>query len=96
MCLKPLISFADFSKSKYRFLMLFIAIALTTTVFAVNEIRTVGNSGADYNTLKAAFDAVNNGTLTGNVTLRIIANTSETVSAISMRHLLTLMVLIMW
>jgi len=49
--------------------------------FAINEIKTIGNTGADYTTLKAAFDAVNNGTLTGNVTLRIIANTTETTSA---------------
>lgn len=62
--------------------MLFVIITLTTPVFAVNEIKTVGNTGADYSTLKAAFDAVNNGTLTGNVTLRIIANTTETASAI--------------
>lgn len=62
--------------------MLFIAITLTTTVFAVNEIRTVGNSGANYTTLKDAFDAVNGGILTGNVTLRIVANTTESASAV--------------
>jgi hypothetical protein len=62
--------------------MLLALITLTMPIIAVNEIRTVGNTGADYTTLKIAFDAVNNGTLTGNVTLRIIANTTETASAV--------------
>ncbi|MFZ4707982.1 MAG: beta strand repeat-containing protein, partial [Bacteroidales bacterium] len=41
--------------------------------------RTVGTTGANYATLKAAFDAINAGTLTGAVTLQIIDNTTETV-----------------
>jgi len=82
MYFKPLISIANFTLGKYRFLMLFLIITLTTPVIAENEIRTIGNIGADYSTLKAAFDAVNNGILTGNVTLRIIANTSESTSAV--------------
>lgn len=62
--------------------MLLLAIMLTIPVLAVNETRTVGNAGANYPTLKAAFDAVNAGTLTGNVTLQLIANTTETSSAV--------------
>ncbi|MFZ4581801.1 MAG: T9SS type A sorting domain-containing protein [Paludibacter sp.] len=58
------------------------AISLNVSVFAINETRTVGNTGANYATLKAAFDAINAGTLTGNVTLRIIANTTETSTAV--------------
>jgi photosystem II stability/assembly factor-like uncharacterized protein len=46
-------------------------------VQAANETKTVGASGADYATLKAAFDAINAGTLTGNITLQIIASTTE-------------------
>lgn len=44
--------------------------------------KTVGTIGADYATLKLAFDAVNSGTLTGAVTLQVIDNTTETVSAV--------------
>jgi len=62
--------------------VLFLLITCSFSVFAANEIKTVGNTGADFSTLKSAFDAVNSGTLTGNVTLRIIANTTETTSAI--------------
>lgn len=61
--------------------MLFLLITLGYPVYAVNEIRTVGNSGANYSTLKNAFDAINAGTLTGNVTLRIVSGTTETATA---------------
>lgn len=45
--------------------------------------KTVGASGADYSTLKAAFDAINDGTIkTGVITLQIIAGTTETASAV--------------
>lgn len=44
--------------------------------------KTVGATGADYTTLKAAFDAVNSGTLTGTITLQVIDNTTETSSAV--------------
>lgn len=81
MYFKPIISFRRFISNSCRILMLFTMITLTATVFAVNEIRTVGNVGANYATLKAAFDAINAGTLTGNVTLRIISNTTETTTA---------------
>ena len=82
MYFKPIISFANFTKSKSKIAVLLLAIVLNVSVFAVNETRTVGNVGANYATLKAAFDAINAGTLTGNVTLRIIANTTETSTAV--------------
>lgn len=40
-------------------------------------IKTVGTTGADYATLKLAFDAVNAGTITGAVEFQIIDNTTE-------------------
>jgi hypothetical protein len=46
--------------------------------------KTVGNTGADFTTLKTAFDAINantGGVYTGVVTLQIIASTTETSSA---------------
>ena len=44
--------------------------------------KTVGATGADYATLKLAFDAVNSGTLTGTITLQVIDNTTETAAAV--------------
>ena len=44
--------------------------------------KTVGAAGADYATLKLAFDDVNSGTLTGTITLQVIDNTTETASAV--------------
>lgn len=41
---------------------------------------TVGSSG-NYTTLKAAFDAINAGTITGVITLQIISSTTETATA---------------
>jgi len=42
--------------------------------------KTVGTSG-NYTTLKAAFDAINNGTITGSITLQITSNTTESATA---------------
>jgi hypothetical protein len=56
----------------YIFLVLFIPLSLLSQV-----TRTVGTTGANYSTLKLAFDAINAGTLTGNITLQIIDNTNE-------------------
>ena len=58
---------------------LFLIITLPTVLFS--QAKTVGNTGADYSTLKAAFDAINAGTLTGSITLHIIDNTTETATA---------------
>ena len=55
-----------------------------TALFHVNAqtTKTVGGAGADYSTLKSAFDAVNAGTITGAINLQITGNTSEAASAI--------------
>jgi len=45
-------------------------------------IKTVGTTGADYTTLKGAFDAINAGTITGTITLQIIDNTTESAAAV--------------
>ncbi|MBK7212208.1 MAG: T9SS type A sorting domain-containing protein [Bacteroidales bacterium] len=47
-----------------------------------NATKTVGASGADYSTLKLAFDAINAGTINGDITLQIIGSTTETSSAV--------------
>ncbi|MFZ4723927.1 MAG: T9SS type A sorting domain-containing protein [Paludibacter sp.] len=44
--------------------------------------KTVGGAGADYSTLKSAFDAVNSGSITGIIELQITGSTSETSSAV--------------
>ena len=81
MFYRSIILIVDFALSKFRFLMLLTLTILNLAAYAANETKTIGTTGADYPTLKAAFDAVNNGTLTGNITLQIIANTSELGSA---------------
>ncbi len=64
------------SPQKHFLLILF---TLLSASFSYAQItRTVGQSGGDYPTLKAAFDAINNTTLTGDVSLEIIDNTTET------------------
>jgi hypothetical protein len=64
-------------------LAVLIAVCLFCGNYSFAQItKTVGNTGADYTTLKAAFDAINNGTLTGSITLQIIANTTEASSAV--------------
>ena len=59
--------------------ILFIGLA---TLANAQTIKTVGVTGADYSTLKGAFDAINSGTLTGSITLQVIANTTETTTAV--------------
>lgn len=55
---------------------------LTFSYFkSIAVTATVGGTGSNFATLKAAFDAINNGTLTGNVILQITGNTTETSSA---------------
>ena len=45
--------------------------------------KTVGATGADYSTLKLAFDAINSGAInTGTISLQIIDNTTETATAV--------------
>jgi hypothetical protein len=62
------------SKSLF-FALLFLVGQFSFQASAI--IKTVGAAGADYATLKLAFDAVNAGTLTGNVDLQIVDNTTE-------------------
>ena len=56
----------------FMFLVMFVQ-----TAKAANETKTVGTTGADYATLSAAFSAINSGTLTGAITLKIIDNINE-------------------
>jgi hypothetical protein len=62
-------------------LYLLLLFTIPATSFA-DATKTVGASGADYSTLKAAFDAINAGSITGVITLQIIDNTTETASAV--------------
>jgi gliding motility-associated-like protein len=65
-------------KSSQKIIFLaFLFLAVIQQVFSA----TVGNPGGTYKTLKAAFDAINNGTLTGAVTLQIVDNTVEPLTA---------------
>jgi len=63
-----------------------LALLLFTGFSSVNAVaqvtKTVGTTGADYSTLKLAFDDINAGTLTGAITLQVIDNTTETASAV--------------
>ena len=43
--------------------------------------KTIGGTGADYATLKSAFDAINAGSITGEIILQITGNTTETANA---------------
>ena len=65
-------------------LLLFL---VTVTLLAGRPVgaqttKTVGGTGANYATLKLAFDAINTGTITGAITLQITGSTTETVSAV--------------
>jgi len=68
---------------KYLLKLLF-AFTLASMIMMQNinaqTTKTVG-SGGNYATLKAAFDAINAGTITGAITLQIISNTTETATA---------------
>jgi hypothetical protein len=57
---------------------------LTFCVFHVHAqtIRTVGGTGANYSTLKLAFDAINSGAIKGTIQLQITGNTTESSSAV--------------
>ncbi len=56
-------------------------LTLISMVVSAQTTKTVGGSSANYRTLKAAFDAVNNGVLNGNIVFQIIANTTESATA---------------
>lgn len=65
-------------RSLFLFAVLLLCIAATKS----QTVKTVGISGADYTTLKLAFDAINAGTITGNIELQIIDNTTEAAIAV--------------
>jgi len=64
------------------FFIHFIVFFLTALTATAQTIETVGSSGATYTTLKGAFDAINSGTLTGSISLQVVAGTTETVTAV--------------
>ncbi len=56
-------------------------LVLITGITSAQITRTVG-AGGNYETLKLAFDAINTGTLTGDVTLNIISDITDNNSAV--------------
>ncbi|MEI6682307.1 MAG: hypothetical protein WCO44_06750 [Bacteroidota bacterium] len=63
---------------------LLCAVTMICLLWAHNGLAqsTVGGVGANYSTLKAAFDAINAGTLNGNITLQITGSTTESASCV--------------
>ncbi|MEI6899089.1 MAG: hypothetical protein WCL00_04370, partial [Bacteroidota bacterium] len=63
-------------------IILFLNVLLALTVVSFGQTtKTVGGSGANYSTLKLAFDAINAGNITGVIVLQIIENSSEPTGA---------------
>jgi len=63
-------------------LLIAISILFVLIEFAqAQTTKTVGATGANYSTLKLAFDAINAGTIQGQIILQIIDNTTETATA---------------
>jgi hypothetical protein len=76
-------SSSSFTKTKWFFSALVLFCLLFTGLNASAQVtKTVGGTGgADFTTLKAAFDAINAGTIGnagGAITLNVISNTTET------------------
>jgi len=70
-------------KSHY-FLKIAIAMLFCVPNINANVTKTIGATGADFTTLKLAFDAINSnagGIYTGIITLQVIDNTTETTTA---------------
>ncbi|MCX6266818.1 MAG: hypothetical protein NTW16_05600, partial [Bacteroidetes bacterium] len=65
-------------------LILFVISLMLIAGNAIADVtKTVGGTGADYATLKAAFDAINAGTIkTGAIILQITGSTTESASAV--------------
>ena len=58
---------------------------ITATIGVTNPIEviaTIGTTHNCYSTLKAAFDAINNGTHRGVIIINVVGNTTETVAAV--------------
>ena len=68
--------------NKKIFLLFSFIFTLHCLVSNAQTVKTVGGAGANYATLKAAFDAINAGTITGVISLQINGNTSESASAV--------------
>ncbi len=64
------------------FLLLVLAAGVFVQTAKADATKTVGATGADYTTLKLAFDAINAGTITGAITLQVVDNTTETAAAV--------------
>jgi hypothetical protein len=62
-------------------LVLLVGLSTSQLVAQITATSTGGGSGT-YTTLKGAFDKINDGTLTGDVTLQVTASTSETATAL--------------
>ncbi len=68
------------STTKFRTRTLFASVVLLLALslsLSAQTIRTVG-TGGNFTTLKAAFDAINAGTITGDIELQITTNVTET------------------
>ncbi len=63
-------------------LFTFFSICIFSLLTHAQTTITVGSSGATYTTLKSAFDAINAGIVTGTITIQVVANTTETTSAV--------------
>jgi hypothetical protein len=59
------------------FFLLFLAVQIS-----LKAQNTIGTNGGDFPTLKEAFDFINSGNLSGNITLYIIDNTVENATAV--------------
>jgi hypothetical protein len=66
---------------KVKRIIIFFGVGLLSlaTIINAQTTKTVG-SGGNYTTLRAAFVAINSGTITGAITLQIISGTTETAS----------------
>lgn len=73
----------DLTKRSMRLRIYLLLPLLASSLFAFTQVtKTVGGTvGADYQTLGSAFSAINSGTLSGNVTLQLIASTTESAAA---------------
>ncbi len=59
-----------------------ILLLFAFSIFSFSQAQTLVGTGQTYTTLKSAFDAINSGTLTGNVVLQLTSSTTETASAV--------------
>jgi hypothetical protein len=65
-----------------RIAIIIVLVLFSEHGFSQSITKTVGGAGANYVTLKAAFDAINAGTIKGSITLQITGSASESASAV--------------